>query len=198
MPAGGAEFRGIEIRGGPRLRDPRAAAGGRGDDRPLPIRGPARGLPRRPGAPADRGGAGADPRARTSSWPRRAARRRSTSPRSRRCSTRSARGSSMPMHYKTPKINLKIQPVERFLEALPGLPAPAGHQFDRDRSREFAAGDEDRPARACTIESWCMTTGGMHRRPGHAGRRGARCTGGDAVYVRMRRRSWPAQPALRA
>jgi L-ascorbate metabolism protein UlaG (beta-lactamase superfamily) len=26
----------------------------------------------------------------------------------------------IPMHYKTPKINLKIQPVERFLEVLPG------------------------------------------------------------------------------
>ncbi len=28
----------------------------------------------------------------------------------------------IPMHYLTPKINLKIQPVERFLEALPGMP----------------------------------------------------------------------------
>jgi L-ascorbate metabolism protein UlaG (beta-lactamase superfamily) len=27
-----------------------------------------------------------------------------------------------PMHYKTPKINLNIQPVERFLEELPGIP----------------------------------------------------------------------------
>jgi L-ascorbate metabolism protein UlaG (beta-lactamase superfamily) len=26
----------------------------------------------------------------------------------------------VPMHYKTPKINLNIQPLERFLEALPG------------------------------------------------------------------------------
>jgi L-ascorbate metabolism protein UlaG (beta-lactamase superfamily) len=26
----------------------------------------------------------------------------------------------LPMHYKTPKINLKIQPLERFLEVLPG------------------------------------------------------------------------------
>jgi hypothetical protein len=25
----------------------------------------------------------------------------------------------LPMHYKTPKINLNIQPVERFLEVLP-------------------------------------------------------------------------------
>lgn len=28
----------------------------------------------------------------------------------------------IPMHFKTPKIDLKIQPVERFLEALPGVP----------------------------------------------------------------------------
>jgi L-ascorbate metabolism protein UlaG (beta-lactamase superfamily) len=28
----------------------------------------------------------------------------------------------VPMHYKTPRIDLKIQPVERFLEALPGVP----------------------------------------------------------------------------
>ena len=26
----------------------------------------------------------------------------------------------LPMHYKTPKINLNIQPLERFLEVLPG------------------------------------------------------------------------------
>ena len=28
----------------------------------------------------------------------------------------------VPMHYKTPRINLKIQPVERFLDAQPGVP----------------------------------------------------------------------------
>jgi L-ascorbate metabolism protein UlaG (beta-lactamase superfamily) len=28
----------------------------------------------------------------------------------------------LPMHYKTPKINLNIQPLERFLDALPGVP----------------------------------------------------------------------------
>src|SRR4051812_37801415 len=28
----------------------------------------------------------------------------------------------LPMHYKTPKINLKIQPLERFLETLPDTP----------------------------------------------------------------------------
>jgi len=28
----------------------------------------------------------------------------------------------IPMHYKTPRINLNIQPIERFLEALPGWP----------------------------------------------------------------------------
>ena len=28
----------------------------------------------------------------------------------------------LPMHYKTPKIDLNIQPLERFLEVLPGEP----------------------------------------------------------------------------
>jgi L-ascorbate metabolism protein UlaG (beta-lactamase superfamily) len=28
----------------------------------------------------------------------------------------------IPMHYKTPRIDLNIQPVERFLESLPGVP----------------------------------------------------------------------------
>ncbi len=28
----------------------------------------------------------------------------------------------VPMHYKTPRINLNIQPLERFLDALPGVP----------------------------------------------------------------------------
>ncbi len=28
----------------------------------------------------------------------------------------------IPMHYKTPRINLNIQPIERFFEALPGWP----------------------------------------------------------------------------
>ena len=28
----------------------------------------------------------------------------------------------LPMHYKTPRINLNIQPVERFLECFPGIP----------------------------------------------------------------------------
>ena len=37
-----------------------------------------------------------------------------------------------PMHYKTPRINLNIQPVERFLEVLPGLPVdrPGSSQFE--------------------------------------------------------------------
>jgi L-ascorbate metabolism protein UlaG (beta-lactamase superfamily) len=28
----------------------------------------------------------------------------------------------IPMHYKTPKINLNIQPIERFFASLPGVP----------------------------------------------------------------------------
>jgi L-ascorbate metabolism protein UlaG (beta-lactamase superfamily) len=38
----------------------------------------------------------------------------------------------IPMHYKTPRINLKIQPLERFLEALPGDPVerPGNSSFE--------------------------------------------------------------------
>ena len=39
LPAGGQTVRGPACRGGPRLRDTGAAAGRRGDDRPLPGRG---------------------------------------------------------------------------------------------------------------------------------------------------------------
>ncbi len=38
----------------------------------------------------------------------------------------------LPMHYKTPKINLNIQPVEKFLEVLPGVPIlrPGSSKFE--------------------------------------------------------------------
>jgi L-ascorbate metabolism protein UlaG (beta-lactamase superfamily) len=41
----------------------------------------------------------------------------------------------VPMHYKTPRINLNIQPVERFFEALPGWPVEHvdGPEFSIDR-----------------------------------------------------------------
>jgi L-ascorbate metabolism protein UlaG (beta-lactamase superfamily) len=41
----------------------------------------------------------------------------------------------VPMHYKTPRINLNIQPVERFFEALPGWPVEnlASSEFTIDR-----------------------------------------------------------------
>lgn len=41
----------------------------------------------------------------------------------------------IPMHYKTPRINLDIQPVERFLEALPGWPVarPGGSTWQGGR-----------------------------------------------------------------
>src|SRR5579885_2738447 len=47
----------------------------------------------------------------------------------------------IPMHYKTPKIDLKIQPVERFLEALPGVPAlrPGRSSIEIDRDHLPAA-----------------------------------------------------------
>jgi L-ascorbate metabolism protein UlaG (beta-lactamase superfamily) len=43
----------------------------------------------------------------------------------------------IPMHFKTPKINLNIQPVDRFLEALPGIPVsrPGRTAIDIDRDR---------------------------------------------------------------
>ena len=40
------------------------------------------------------------------------------------------------MHYKTPKINLNIQPVERFLEALPDDPVDRPGTSSIDVSRE--------------------------------------------------------------
>lgn len=42
----------------------------------------------------------------------------------------------VPMHYKTPRINLDIQPVARFFEALPGWPIEhvAGSHFELTRS----------------------------------------------------------------
>jgi L-ascorbate metabolism protein UlaG (beta-lactamase superfamily) len=41
-----------------------------------------------------------------------------------------------PMHYKTPKINLNIQPLERFLEVLPGLPVdrPGSNHYEVSRA----------------------------------------------------------------
>jgi L-ascorbate metabolism protein UlaG (beta-lactamase superfamily) len=43
----------------------------------------------------------------------------------------------IPMHYKTPKINLNIQPVERFLEWFPGVPVdrPGRSWVEVDRGR---------------------------------------------------------------
>lgn len=51
----------------------------------------------------------------------------------------------VPMHYKTPRINLNIQPVERFFEALPDWPIarPGGHSFEVRR--------ESLPARRCIV-----------------------------------------------
>src|SRR3954454_4114173 len=42
----------------------------------------------------------------------------------------------LPMHYKTPKINLKIQPLERFLDVLPGVPVDRPGRSSLDVSRE--------------------------------------------------------------
>jgi L-ascorbate metabolism protein UlaG (beta-lactamase superfamily) len=45
----------------------------------------------------------------------------------------------IPMHFKTPKINLDIQPVERFLEALPGWPV------ERTGTSTYEVGPESLP-----------------------------------------------------
>ncbi len=48
----------------------------------------------------------------------------------------------VPMHYKTPKINLNIQPLERFLEAVPGI------AVERAGSSSFEIRRETLPERA--------------------------------------------------
>ena len=79
-------------------------------------------LPRRPRPRPDRRGSRADPRGRRVAASRPAARRRSTSRSIPDLIEAIAPKLIVPMHYLTPKINLKIQPVERFLDALQGWP----------------------------------------------------------------------------
>ena len=106
----------------PCLRDPRAAAGRRGDDRPFSLGGPARRLPGRPRPSPVRSGAGAAPGCRHRPGGRGRPADDRLSRHSPLCSMRSDHGSSCRCTYKTPKINLNIQPLERFLEVLPGDP----------------------------------------------------------------------------
>jgi L-ascorbate metabolism protein UlaG (beta-lactamase superfamily) len=47
----------------------------------------------------------------------------------------------VPMHYLTPKINLKIQPVERFLECLSGVPVDRVEGPTIEVSREILPSD---------------------------------------------------------
>ena len=53
-----------------------------------------------------------------------------------------------PMHYKTPRINLNIQPLERFLDVLPGLPVdrPGSTHFEVN-ARTLPTGAANRGAR---------------------------------------------------
>jgi L-ascorbate metabolism protein UlaG (beta-lactamase superfamily) len=51
----------------------------------------------------------------------------------------------VPMHFKTPAINLNIQPLKRFLEALPGTP------IDRRNSSSFEVARAMLPARRTII-----------------------------------------------
>ena len=71
----------------------------------------------------------------------------------------------VPMHYKTPKINLNIQPVERFLEALPGVPV------DRPGRASIEVEPRDAPRRA--RGSSCSSTRGERStvRPDQSSRR---------------------------
>ena len=113
--AGGIRFKAVRV-----FETPEQARG-RSDDRPLPDRGPASGIPWRPGAPTHRDRAisiagrqivlvpaGGPPTIELHEIP----------PLLEAIGPRLV----LPMHYKTPKINLKIQPVERFLELLPQDP----------------------------------------------------------------------------
>jgi L-ascorbate metabolism protein UlaG (beta-lactamase superfamily) len=54
-------------------------------------------------------------------------------------------GIVVPMHYKTPKINLNIQPLERFLEALPGYP------IDRRQSSSIEIARSTLPAQRTIV-----------------------------------------------
>ena len=66
----------------------------------------------------------------------------------------------IPMHYKTPKIDLNIQPVERFLEALPGVPVErTGRSRDRGRPRVAPLAENDRPARPCALRDLVSVMG---------------------------------------
>ena len=60
------------------------------------------------------------------------------------------------MHFKTPKINLKIQPLERFLEALPRDPIDRpGGEPSNQRGKVTRPAD-DRDAGTCEVsESDC-------------------------------------------
>ena len=51
----------------------------------------------------------------------------------------------IPMHFKTPKINLDIQPLERFLEALPRDP------IDRPGATTIAITRKSLPARRTIV-----------------------------------------------
>ncbi len=47
----------------------------------------------------------------------------------------------IPMHYKTPRINLNIQPIERFFEALPGWPVERRMSADFTVERAALTGE---------------------------------------------------------
>ena len=149
FPPGGTVFRGVEIGAVHVYESPERLAEDEVAIVSSPVRGPARRLPGRPRASPDRAGAGAAPRRRhrPGAGGRAAHDRLSRDP--RRCSTPSVPGVVIPMHYKTPRIDLNIQPVERFLETPAGRPRPAaGFQLDRASPGDAAGRDDDRAARA--------------------------------------------------
>ena len=85
----------------------------------------------------------------------------------------------VPMHYKTPRINLNIQPLERFLDVLPGVPVDRpGTQLDRGEPRDAARAvggsscSSTRGAARGDVDSELAQAPGSRR----AGRRGGRGT----------------------
>ena len=144
LPPEGRGHQGHPVRDRARLRDPGAAARRRGHDHPLPLRGPARRLPRRPGPSPDRGGARTAARCRDRARPRG---RPPTIDFPEIPPLLDAIGPRLvlPMHYKTPKINLNIQPLERFLEVLPGDPV------DRPGTSSIVVSRETLPRRRTIV-----------------------------------------------
>ena len=117
LPEGGQEFKGLRVQAIHVFETPERKP----EDEVTVVQFEAEGLPCFPGRPGP-----LTHRSRACSSPRRrhrAGRGRWAAdhrlPRNTLLARRNRSPVVLPMHYKTPKINLRIQPLERFLEALP-------------------------------------------------------------------------------